>query len=235
MQKIIDRADSRGYADHGWLQTYHTFSFADYYNPQRMRFGALRVLNDDTVAGGEGFGMHPHDNMEIVSIPLAGVLRHSDSMGHTSLLHAGEIQVMTAGTGIVHSEYNASMQEPVRFLQIWVFPEEKNLTPRYSQVRLNEAESDRPRLIVAPEGSEHVGWIHRKAWFHTLRLSGESEVPFRLQRPSDGLYLFVIDGEIEADGERLNRRDGMGLIQPGELALRGRQGAEVLLMEVPMD
>lgn len=234
MQKIIDRAATRGYADHGWLQTYHTFSFADYYNPRRMRFGALRVLNDDTVAESEGFGLHPHDNMEIVSIPLAGAFRHRDSMGHTSVLRAGEIQVMTAGTGIVHSEYNASADEPVRFLQIWVIPEQRGLTPRYSQVRLAAAVPDKPRLIVAPEGSEHVAWIHCKAWFHTLRLSGNDEVSFRLQRPSGGLYLFVVEGEVEAAGERLARRDGMGMQDFEALGIRGSRNAEILLIEVPM-
>lgn len=234
MQQIIDRAATRGYADHGWLRTYHTFSFAEYYNPRRMRFGALRVLNDDTVAAGEGFGMHPHDNMEIVSIPLAGALRHRDSMGHTSVLRAGEIQVMTAGTGIVHSESNASAQEPVRFLQIWVFPEQRGLTPRYSQVRLAAAVPDEPRLIVAPEGSEHVAWIHCKAWFHTLLLSGSGEVSFRLQRPTNGLYLFVLEGEAEVAGQRLARRDGMGVQEVEQLPVRGSRDAELLLMEVPM-
>lgn len=234
MQKIIHRAATRGYADHGWLQTYHTFSFAAYYNPERMRFGALRVLNDDTVTGGEGFGMHPHDNMEIISIPLTGTLRHSDSMGHTSMLRTGEIQVMTAGTGIVHSEYNANADEPVEFLQIWVFPEERNLSPRYSQVRLAEAEPDRLRLIVAPEGSEHVAWIHQKAWFHTLCLTGEGTIAFRLQRPGDGLYLFMLDGEAEIAGERLGRRDGMGLTDFDQLEIRGRRESGILLMEVPM-
>lgn len=171
MEKVIHRAATRGYFDHGWLQTFHTFSFADYYNPQRIHFGALRVLNDDTVAGGEGFGSHPHDNMEIVSIPLSGELRHEDSMGHGEVLRPGEIQVMSAGTGIVHSEFNNLPDREVKFLQIWIFPDRDDLTPRYEQIRLAKAEPDRLRPIVAPkgEGGEHVGWIHQKAWLLDAR------------------------------------------------------------------
>lgn len=145
MEKVIHRAATRGYFDHGWLQTFHTFSFADYYNPQRIHFGALRVLNDDTVAGGEGFGSHPHDNMEIISIPLSGELRHEDSMGHGEVLRPGEIQVMSAGTGIVHSEFNNLPDREVKFLQIWIFPDRDDLTPRYEQIRLAKAEPDRLR------------------------------------------------------------------------------------------
>ena len=150
MEKVIHRAATRGYFDHGWLQTFHTFSFADYYNPQRIHFGALRVLNDDTVAGGEGFGSHPHDNMEIVSIPLSGELRHEDSMGHGEVLRPGEIQVMSAGTGIVHSEFNNLPDREVKFLQIWIFPDRDGLTPRYEQIRLAKAEPDRLRPTTPP-------------------------------------------------------------------------------------
>ena len=178
MEKVIHRATTRGYFDHGWLQTVHTFSFADYYNPQRIHFGALRVLNDDTVAGGEGFGSHPHDNMEIVSIALEGALRHGDSMGNMKVLRPGEIQVMSAGTGIVHSEFNNLPDREVKFLQIWIFPDRDGLTPRYEQIRLAKAEPDRLRPIVAPkgEGGEHVGWIHQKAWLSTLDLTSGAEL-----------------------------------------------------------
>ena len=162
MKKVIHRAGTRGHSDHGWLDSYHTFSFADYHDPERIHFGALRVLNDDTVAGGEGFGAHPHDNMEIVSIPLEGELRHQDSMGHTSVLRTGEIQVMTAGTGIIHSEFNNSPDRPVKFLQIWVFPDRRGLPTRYEEITLAPARTNELRTIVAPEGngSEHTAWIH---------------------------------------------------------------------------
>ncbi len=236
MERIVHRAATRGYFDHGWLQTYHTFSFANYYNPQRMHFGALRVLNDDTVAGGEGFGSHPHDNMEIVSIPLAGELRHQDSMGHGEVLRPGEIQVMSAGTGIIHSEFNNLPDREVKFLQIWIFPDREELTPRYEQIRLAEAEPDRLRLIVAPEGegSEHVGWIHQKAWLSTLDLTPGAEVTYDLHSPNHGVYVFVLDGQIDAAGETLQRRDGMGIRRTERFTLRGGETSRVLLIEVPM-
>lgn len=172
MNKTIHRAQTRGHANHGWLDTYHTFSFAGYYDPRRIHFGALRVLNDDTVAPGEGFGTHPHDNMEIVSIALEGALRHGDSMGNMQELRPGEIQVMSAGTGITHSEMNASDTEPVKFLQIWVLTDAENHTPRYNQIRLAPAKRNELRTIVAPEGrgGENTGWLHQDAWFSTLDL-----------------------------------------------------------------
>ncbi len=236
MEKIIHRAVTRGYFDHGWLQTYHTFSFADYHNPQRMHFGALRVLNDDTVAGGEGFGSHPHDNMEIVSIPLSGELRHQDSMGYGEVLHPGEIQVMSAGTGIVHSEFNNLHDREVKFLQIWIFPDRDGLTPRYEQIRLAKAEPDRLRLIVAPEGhgGEHVGWIHQKAWLSTLDLTPDAEVTYELHSPNHGVYVFVLEGTVDAAGETLLQRDGMGIRQTERFMLRGGENSRVLLIEVPM-
>lgn len=236
MQKTIHSASTRGYADHGWLRTYHTFSFAGYYNPERMHFGALRVLNDDTVAPGEGFGTHPHDNMEIVTIPLAGSLMHGDSMGNMQLLRPGEIQVMTAGTGILHSEFNASDTEAVQFLQIWVLTDSPGHTPRYDQCELAPAHRNALRVIVAPEGcgSERVGWIHQSAWFCTLDLDRDHVTPYRLNIPGQGVYVFVIEGKIEAADELLDARDGMGVWQTDELLLKGVERASVLLIEVPM-
>lgn len=236
MEKVIHRAATRGYFDHGWLQTFHTFSFADYYNPQRIHFGALRVLNDDTVAGGEGFGSHPHDNMEIVSIPLSGELRHEDSMGHGEVLRPGEIQVMSAGTGIVHSEFNNLPDREVKFLQIWIFPDRDDLTPRYEQIRLAKAEPDRLRPIVAPkgEGGEHVGWIHQKAWLSTLDLTSGAETDYELHGANHGVYLFVLEGVVEAAGETLRTRDGMGIRRTERVALRGIENSHLLLIEVPM-
>lgn len=236
MQQVIHRATTRGYADHGWLKTYHTFSFGGYYNPQRMHFGALRVLNDDTVAPGEGFGTHPHDNMEIVSIPLEGALRHGDSMGHMQELRPGEIQVMTAGTGLTHSEYNASTSEPVKFLQIWVLTDMTGHAPRYNQIELLRAKSNALRVIVAPEGrgSEHVGWIHQDAWFYTLDLDVEHVTEYRMNTPGHGAYIFVLEGTVEVAEQLLACRDGMGIWDVNEFFIKGVTAARLLIIEVPM-
>lgn len=236
MKKVLHRAATRGHADHGWLQTHHTFSFAGYYDPQRVHFGALRVLNDDTVAPGEGFGTHPHDNMEIVSLVLEGALKHGDSMGHMKVLRPGELQVMTAGTGITHSEMNASGDEPVKFLQIWVITDAEGHTPRYNQIELAPARRNELRLIVAPEGrgGEHVGWIHQTAWFYTLDLDAGQETEYRLNLHGNGVYVFVIEGRAEVDGVELERRDGMGVWDADEFRIKASEDAKLLLIEVPM-
>lgn len=236
MKKVIHRAPTRGHADHGWLETYHTFSFADYCHPQRIRFGALRVLNDDTVAPGKGFGIHPHENMEIVSIPLSGALRHGDNMGHMQTLRPGQIQVMSAGTGIAHSEYNASGTEPVKFLQIWVLPDHAGHTPRYERIALSESRRNALRPIVAPEGcgGEHVGWIHQNAWFHTLEQTEGDTAEYRMRIPGNGAYLFVLEGRIRTDGEELGPRDGIGLWETEDLTITGATEARTLIVEVPM-
>ena len=236
MNKTIHRAESRGYADHGWLQTHHTFSFANYYDPSRIHFGALRVLNDDTVAPGEGFGTHPHDNMEIVSIALEGALRHGDSMGNMKVLRPGEIQVMSAGTGITHSEMNASGTDSVKFLQIWVLTDAQNHTPRYNQVELAPAGRNALRVIVAPEGhgSEHVGWVHQDAWFSTLDLDKAHETEYRMHKHGHGAYVFVIEGRVEVAGEELGPRDGMGISDADGFLIKGESDARVLIIEVPM-
>ena len=241
MNKTIHRAESRGYADHGWLQTHHTFSFANYYDPRRVHFGALRVLNDDTVAPGEGFGTHPHDNMEIVSIALEGALRHGDSMGNMKVLRPGEIQVMSAGTGITHSEMNASETEPVKFLQIWVLTDAQNHTPRYNQVELAPAKRNVPHVIVAPEGrgGEHVGWVHQDAWFYTLDLDKDHVAEYRMNTRGHGAYVFVIEGGRGAGTARRhghhrggrvpdqgrNRREGVDYRSPDGGLTRRRKGA----------
>ena len=236
MERIIHRAATRGYADHGWLKTWHTFSFADYYNPSRIHFGALRVLNDDTVTGGEGFGTHPHDNMEIVTIPLEGALMHRDSMGNCQELKVGEIQVMTAGTGITHSEYNASKDRPVKFLQIWILSDRMHHTPRYEQITLERAKPNAMRVIVAPEGcgSERVGWIHQNAWFSTLDLTAGHVAEYRLNLHGNGVYVFVLEGKADVAGERLERRDGIGLWEVDEFLVKGETAARLLFIEVPM-
>lgn len=236
MQKIIHRAATRGYADHGWLKTWHTFSFGDYYNPSRVHFGALRVLNDDTVTGGEGFREHPHDNMEIVTIPLEGALIHRDGMGNCQELKVGEIQVMTAGTGITHSEFNAGRDVPVKFLQIWVLSDRMHYTPRYERIELLRAKPNVLRLIVAPEGcgSEHVGWIHQRAWFYTLDLTRGQVVEYRLNLHDSGAYVFVLEGKADVAGHLLERRDGMGLWEIDEFLVKGETAARLLIIEVPM-
>lgn len=236
MKKVLHRAGTRGFADHGWLKTHHTFSFAGYYDPQRVHFGALRVLNDDTVAPGEGFGTHPHDNMEIVSLVLEGALKHGDSMGHMQVLGPGELQVMTAGTGITHSEMNASRDEPVKFLQIWVITDAEGHTPRYNQIELAPARRNELRLIVAPEGrgGEHVGWIHQTAWFYTLDLDAGRDAEYRMNLHGNGAYVFVIGGRAEVDGVELGPRDGMGLWETDEFRIKASEDAKLLIIEVPM-
>lgn len=236
MKKIIHRAETRGFADHGWLKSYHTFSFAGYNNPERMRFGTLRVLNDDSVAAGMGFGEHPHDNMEIVSIPLKGSLEHNDSMGTSAVIRPNEVQIMSAGTGIKHSEYNHSKEEEVKFLQIWVFPKEKNIKPRYGQKTfLPEDKKNKFKTVVSPEKSEDSIWINQDAYFSLGNLDAGTTVNYKIQKEGNGLYIFVLDGNIEVDGEKLNRRDGMGISDFKDFDVKASSAAEVLLMEIPMN
>jgi redox-sensitive bicupin YhaK (pirin superfamily) len=234
MKMEIYRADSRGGANHGWLLTRHTFSFANYYDPQRIHFGALRVVNDDTVAPGEGFDMHPHNDMEIVSIPLEGTLEHRDSMGNVSVISKGEVQVMSAGTGILHSEYNYSDTNLVKFLQIWVFTRQRDLTPRYSQVKIRQPEPGEIELIVAPEWQEHVAWIHQDAWFSLANVPAGGEVTYELHKQGNGVFMFVIEGAVSTGGERFDRRDGVGIRDADHFTLTGDKASQILLMEVPM-
>jgi quercetin 2,3-dioxygenase len=236
MQMIVHTAGSRGYADHGWLKSHHTFSFAGYFDPQRVRFGTIRVLNDDTVEGGMGFGSHPHDNMEIISIPLEGDLEHRDSMGNTAVIKKGDVQVMSAGSGITHSEFNHSKEKPVKFLQIWVFPDKKNVTPRYDQVTLKETDrQNRLQNIISPTNRNANGlWINQEAWFYIGKFDREQEVVYKLNKSSNGIYLFVLSGEITVNEQTLAARDGCGITDAGDLKLKVKTGCEILLMEVPM-
>lgn len=229
-------ADSRGAANHGWLQSYHTFSFANYYNPSRIHFGALRVLNDDTVSGGMGFGEHPHDNMEIISIPLEGDLEHKDSMGNTTVIRNGDIQVMSAGTGIYHSEYNRNKDATVKFLQIWVFPNKKNVTPRYDQITLNPADRQNQfQQVLSPNPEDAGVWVHQDAWFHLGKFDQDFSVDYSIKKEGNGLYVFVLSGEFEVDGQVIQTRDGLGIRQASDVSFKALSpGAEVILMEVPM-
>jgi len=234
-KSVYHSADSRGNANHGWLQSFHTFSFANYYNPERMHFGVLRVLNDDTVAAGMGFGTHPHENMEIISIPLEGDLEHQDSMGNTTVIRNGDIQVMSAGTGIRHSEYNRNKDQAVKFLQIWIFPNKKDVTPRYDQITLNlEDRKNKLQQILSPNAEDAGVWIHQDAWFHIGKLDQGNTQTYKVKKQGNGVYVFVLSGELSVNGQNLGRRDGLGLWELSEIEILADSDAEVLLMEVPM-
>ena len=233
---VLHKADTRGHANHGWLDSRHTFSFANYYNPERIHFGMLRVLNDDTVAGGRGFGTHPHDNMEIISIPLSGDLEHKDSMGTTAVIKEGEIQVMSAGTGVYHSEYNANKNKEVKFLQIWVFPNEKNVTPRYDQIQIADfARPNQFSQILSPNKDDQGVWIHQDAWFHMGDFTSDAETTYELKREGNGVYAFILEGEAEIEGQQLGKRDGFGIWDAEDFTVKARAGSKILLMEVPMN
>lgn len=232
---IIHKASDRGHANHGWLNAHHTFSFAGYYNPDAVQFGVLRVLNDDIVAGGMGFGMHPHDNMEIITIPLTGALAHKDSMGNAETINAGDIQVMSAGTGVRHSEFNPNAEEAVNLLQIWLFPDKQNVQPRYGQLTLDtEAQHNRFAQVISPDAADEGLWIHQNAWFHLGRLDAGTSAEYSLKDPSNGVYAFVIEGEVTINGEHLSRRDGMGITGSTTLDVKAGSDAYVLLMELPV-
>ncbi len=236
MKAILHKANTRGHASHGWLDSYHTFSFAGYHNPERIHFGALRVLNDDTVSGGMGFGTHPHDNMEIISIPTSGDLEHKDSMGNIQVISPGDVQVMSAGTGIQHGEKNKNAAEPVKFFQVWVFPNKKNVEPRYDQKNFSVAEKhNQLRTIVSPLGTADSGvQIHQDAWFSLGRLDKDFSTAYNLKKKNNGVYAFVIEGDVTINGQPLNSRDGLGITETGTLDIKADSDAELLLMEVPM-
>jgi redox-sensitive bicupin YhaK (pirin superfamily) len=236
MKTILHKAGTRGHADHGWLNSYHTFSFANYYDPTRVHFGALRVLNDDTVAPSMGFGSHPHDNMEIISIPLEGDLEHKDSMGTTAVIKHGDIQVMSAGAGIVHSEKNKNSDQPVKFLQIWVFPNKENVTPRYGQITLNVADRrNKLQQVLSPIPTDGQVWIHQDAWFSLGSFDKGKSAEYKLNKAGNGVYAFVLNGDFTINGEKLNRRDGLGVSDTDKLDITAdSDNAELLLMEVPM-
>lgn len=233
---VLHKSATRGFADHGWLKARHTFSFAQYYDPERVQFGALRVLNDDEVAGGKGFGKHPHDNMEIITIPLEGDLEHEDSMGNKAVIRQGDVQVMSAGTGVRHSEYNANKDKPVKLLQIWVFPDRKQVKPRYDQITLNPAERRNVfQTIVSPHpGVKGSVWIYQQAWLHLTQLDKAKALNYPLKQAQNGVYVFVISGEMQVHGQALQSRDGIGIRDVPSVEFKAMSDALVLLMEVPM-
>lgn len=232
---IFHPANSRGDANHGWLHSKHTFSFANYYNPERMHFGVLRVLNDDIVASGMGFGRHPHDNMEIISIPLSGDLEHQDSMGNKAVIKHGDIQVLSAGTGIQHSEYNANKDKEVKFLQIWLFPNKKNVKPRYDQLTLNPADRKNAfQQVLSPSADDAGVWIHQDAWFHLSDFDKGHSETYTFKGKGTGLYVFNLNGDIKVNDVAMTTRDGLGLWALDEVTITAVSDAEFLLMEVPM-
>ena len=234
---ILHKAETRGHANHGWLNSYHTFSFSGYYHPERMHFGALRVLNDDIVAPGMGFGTHPHDNMEIISIPLEGALEHKDSMGNTQVIQQGDIQVMSAGTGITHSESNKNNDQPVKFLQIWIFPNKKNVAPRYNQITL-ELKHRRNKLqqVLSPDINDDGVWIYQDAWFHMGNFDKNVSAEYIIKKPGNGAYFFVINGEVAVNGQHLGRRDGLGVCNYNKINIISySNNTEILIIDVPMN
>ena len=236
MKTILHKANTRGHANHGWLDTSHTFSFAHYYDAERMHFGALRVLNDDFVAGGMGFGTHPHDNMEIISIPLAGDLEHKDSMGNTTVIRQNDVQIMSAGTGVQHSEYNRNKGEKVNFLQLWIFPKVKNIEPRYDQKTFNPADrKNKLQEIVSPMANGGGVTINQDAWLHMGRFEKGFQTNYSLKQKGNGVYVFVIDGDVTIENQKLNKRDGLGVWEADQFSILSDSQSEVLLIEVPMN
>jgi redox-sensitive bicupin YhaK (pirin superfamily) len=232
---ILHKAVSRGHANHGWLDSHHTFSFASYYNPERMQFGVLRVLNDDVVQAGMGFGTHPHENMEIISIPLSGDLEHKDSMGNLQVIREGDIQVMSAGTGIQHSEYNRNKDKSVNFLQIWIFPKQRGVKPRYDQITLDtEKMQNQFAQILSPFAEDDGVWIHQDAWFHRGKFTSGKTGTYQMKKGGNGLYIFMIEGKAEVKGQLLEKRDGMGITGEAGVSFEFTEPADVLLIEVPM-
>lgn len=233
---VLHKANTRGHANHGWLDSHHTFSFANYHNPDRMHFGVLRVLNDDRVDAGMGFGTHPHDNMEIISIPLEGDLEHKDSMGNTTVIKKGDIQAMSAGTGIYHSEYNKNKDQLTKFLQIWIYPNKKNVTPRYDQVTLDSNDRHNTlQQILSPNADDEGVWIHQDAWFHLGTFDKDFSTSYDLKKTGNGVYAFVLKGDFTIGNIAMNERDGLGIWDTKSIAITANsEGAEILLMEVPM-
>lgn len=235
-QLIIHRSLDRGYADHGWLQARHSFSFAGWYNPEKIHFGVLRVLNDDRVAPGTGFPTHPHDNMEIITIPLKGGVYHEDNMGNSGEIKTGEVQVMSAGKGVLHSEYNKNDNSELNLFQIWIFPNKRNVEPRYDQMKIDDDNVSNGWIqVVSPDKEDEGLWIHQNAWIHIGHLQGNNLLQYRNKRHGNGTYLMVIEGKVNVEGVDLNKRDAIGIPEEKEITIKGLEDSKVLLLDVPMN
>jgi hypothetical protein len=236
MKTVFHPSSQRGKANHGWLNSRHSFSFANYHDSSKMNFGLLRVLNDDVVSGGQGFGKHPHENMEIISIPLSGDLKHEDSMGNKTVIREGEIQVMSAGTGIFHSEYNANKEQAVEFLQIWIFPRSQDIPPRYDQTELNDLHlANTLHQVLSPNPSDQGVWIHQDAWFHIGTFNEGIETVYPIKKEGNGIYAFVLEGSFDINGQRLEKRDALGIWETLELSIHSQDlNSRLLLIDVPM-
>ena len=236
MKTIFHKASERGHANHGWLNAHHSFSFANYHDPSKVHFGLLRVLNDDIVAPGMGFGMHPHDNMEIVTIPLSGTLEHKDSMGNIGVIRPNEIQAMSAGSGLMHSEYNHSKTEEINLLQIWVFPKERNIAPRYDQrIFSEEDKSGKFKTIVAPVKADDIMWINQDAYFSLGKFKAGTSIDYSVQQKGNGAYIFMISGEAKIAGQQLGKRDAIGIWETQKISISVTGDAEILVIDVPMN
>lgn len=234
---IIHKANTRGGADHGWLKAKHSFSFANYHDPERIHFGVLRVLNDDYIEGGMGFPMHPHDNMEIITIPLEGALEHKDSMGNKEVVKAGEIQVMSAGTGVYHSEYNHYKDKALKLFQIWLIPNKRNVTPRYDQMTLDvNQRRNKLQQILSPNENDEGVWIHQNAWFLMGTFDKDFKINYEVKQPENGVYIMIVSGKVKINGQDLEDRDAIGIQNIKQISIEAlTQDAEVLIMDIPMN
>ena len=235
MNKVFFSADTRGHADHGWLNANYSFSFGNYFNRDRMNFGALRVLNDDTISPGKGFGYHPHENMEIITIPLKGDLEHKDSMGNLGIINEGEIQVMSAGSGIFHSEFNKNSDKSINLLQLWVLPKKENVEPRYDQCSIQGLRKlNSFYMVLSPHPEDNVMWIHQDAWFHLGDFDKVTSIDYELKKEGNGVYIFVIEGNFNVSNQKLNKRDALGVWNTDIISFKAQPNSRVLLVEVPM-
>lgn len=236
MNTVLHRAETRGSANFGWLKANYTFSFANYYNPSRIHFGVLRVLNDDSIDANMGFPSHPHDNMEIITLPIKGAIAHKDSMGNITTIQQGDIQVMSAGSGIEHSEYNPSTTLTAEGLQIWIFPNKKNVTPRYQKWNYSShLEPNKLLPILSPDELQTGVWIHQQAWFHIGKFEENSSEKYEIKQANNGVYAFVIEGSFIVNNIEINQRDGLGIWNTDNLDIISTSAdAKILLIEVPM-
>jgi quercetin 2,3-dioxygenase len=235
MKTVLHKANERGHANHGWLDAWHSFSFASYYDPAKIHFGAIRVLNDDTIAGGMGFGTHPHDNMEIITIPMSGQLEHKDSMGNTGIISKGEVQVMSAGRGIQHSEYNHNANEEVKLFQIWLFPNQKNVTPRYDQRAFHfDGVKNSFITLVSPMGNDEGLNIHQNAWISYGKLDAGTSNTYYIKAKGNGVYIMLVNGEAAIGETILHKRDAIGITEADMIDIKANVGSEILLLEVPV-